>query len=940
MAKNDPHPRWEDEVTSAFLYLENDLVEEAAAILERLDREMLAYTGGADLPLRAAVVSHLARCHYERRDDAEAIRLTEEALRIDRLHNGRSGTFRAIASLALLRASSGDDDGFARDLAHLIELYRSEPGVDDRDDALRVISAELNRVAQRIDDRRRKRSITEGALRLRELLPPDANHAVIMNNLAVWLIMDGIDLPRAKGLIDRAFEIQRGLLPADDLQVAVTFHNLGHWHKTMGESEEARAAYRRALAISAGRDHPVVQSISVSLADLELKRGDDVAAKSAIDAGAGKAATEPDMEGSRLARTCDTYVRMGSYDAAEPIALQMVETARQSGAETREYAIALGRLAELRGLQRRPEARELFFESYRLLERVPGVTDDVLSTASNNVGRYLIDTEAHAEAIPFLERAIALGRSDDRLAWAAHANNLGIAYQGVGRTEEAISLLAEVLATRRALLPEGNRYIAQTLFNLGGTYVNAGRIDRAVPLLRESVRHEHIAIDQAFGVSTESERLAYMDEVLDSIGTTMALLLPYFEDRDVVALLFELAVQRKGLVAERIASERAAGSKPFSARLDHATAETIAAALPTGSVLIEFLAFELHYENLTRTGYNAFLLPAGRPDQISMVVVGMDQQLDEIVDTVYGMIEDELDAEDPQGWTIFGNDLRQYLFGRFSTGLGEARRLFLAPDGVLNRLPFHTLPDEHGEPLFETYQISYLASGRDLLRIGEPLAITPNPPVVVACPDYGAPGPFTPLRATRREGERVAEILGVKALTDAEATKKRVREYRSPRILHFATHGFYVPPPDGGRAGIDEVLFRSGLALSGANLDPQDGVLYAHDVLSMDLSGTALVVLSACETGLGRYHRGEGIYGLRRAFTAAGARTLLVSLWSVPDQATCELMELFYEELRRGASCATALREAQRTMRGAYRSALHWGAFIAIGVPAADRLQT
>jgi hypothetical protein len=237
MAKNDPHPRWEDEVAIAFLHLENDLVEEAAAILERLDREMLAYTGGADLPLRAAVVSHLARYHYER-GDAEAIHRTEEALRIDRLHDGRSGTFRAIASLALLRAKSGDDEGFARDLAHLIELYRSEPGIDDRDHVLRVISAELNRVGQRIDERRRKGSVTEAALRLRELLPPDATHAVIMNNLAVSLIMEGNDLPRARELIDRAFEIQRRLLPTDDLQIAVTFHNLSHWHKTMGDTRK------------------------------------------------------------------------------------------------------------------------------------------------------------------------------------------------------------------------------------------------------------------------------------------------------------------------------------------------------------------------------------------------------------------------------------------------------------------------------------------------------------------------------------------------------------------------------------------------------------------------------------------------------------------------------------------------------------------------------
>jgi CHAT domain-containing protein len=110
-------------------------------------------------------------------------------------------------------------------------------------------------------------------------------------------------------------------------------------------------------------------------------------------------------------------------------------------------------------------------------------------------------------------------------------------------------------------------------------------------------------------------------------------------------------------------------------------------------------------------------------------------------------------------------------------------------------------------------------------------------------------------------------------------------------------------------------------------------MLTAEDVLGMDLLDTELVVLSACETGLGEVHVGEGVFGLRRAFALAGAKTLVMSLWKVPDQQTQELMEDFYQRILSGQPRAEALRLAQLAMKNKYSHPYYWGAFICQGNP-------
>jgi CHAT domain-containing protein len=229
----------------------------------------------------------------------------------------------------------------------------------------------------------------------------------------------------------------------------------------------------------------------------------------------------------------------------------------------------------------------------------------------------------------------------------------------------------------------------------------------------------------------------------------------------------------------------------------------------------------------------------------------------------------------------------------------------------------------------------------------------------------GRRGRFDRCPARRGKGEIVADRLGVPLLAGADVLESVLKSRPSPFVLHLATHGFFLPDEASeSRLDTDDIpgpisatgsalrrlsarrlvnpLLRSGLALAGANTwlagqaiphPAEDGLLTAEDVTGLDLTGTELAVLSACETGLGQIYAGEGVFGLRRAFELAGARTLVMSLWKVPDDVTQALMADSYELVLGGMGRSHALRQAQIAARARDPHPRAWGGFVCQGNP-------
>jgi len=315
--------------------------------------------------------------------------------------------------------------------------------------------------------------------------------------------------------------------------------------------------------------------------------------------------------------------------------------------------------------------------------------------------------------------------------------------------------------------------------------------------------------------------------------------------------------------------------------------------------------------------------------------------------------------------------------------IGDATKLLVSPDGELNLIPLEALVDAQNRYLVERYSFSYV-TGRDLLRL-RIARESKTAPVVVANPLFGEPqaasnspassslalnrsrqkrvprrdsmtGPdlsrvyFAPLTSTATEAQAIKALYPeAKIMSGADATETSLKQVAAPSILHIATHGFFLSDkPDSSREApdstrgvnattkIENPLLRSGLALAEANLHTStgdDGILTALEAAGLNLWGTKLVILSACDTGLGEIKNGEGVFGLRRAFVLAGTETLVMSLWQVSDYVTREIMTDYYKGLRQGLGRGDALRQVQLSMlkRNNRQHPFYWASFIQAG---------
>jgi len=378
-----------------------------------------------------------------------------------------------------------------------------------------------------------------------------------------------------------------------------------------------------------------------------------------------------------------------------------------------------------------------------------------------------------------------------------------------------------------------------------------------------------------------------------------------------------------------------------------------------------------------------------------MIALGDSQEIEEgVLAFKEAVLEREVQRAEKA--LMISDQLYSSVFLPLETPLGDTRRVFLSPDGSLNLIPFEIFRRPDRRFLVGAYTFNYLACGRDLLGFGGS-AFRGRPSLIMGNPDFnldGAAGAgsgpqksprenlawasevsrdlrglhFDPLPGTQVEVQEISKILGKENIllyTGKNAAEGILMQADSPTFLHLATHGFFLPdqdidgpsvehsargltvhkeaPLDAYR--VENPLLRSGLALAGANQvrgrgSRRDGIITAEEILGLNLRGTRMVVLSACETGVGEVRVGEGVFGLRRAFLQAGAMGLVMSMWPVPDKETAELMTGFYENIiAKHMDRAIALREAMLAQmevvekRHGVAHPLYWGAFVFLGDP-------
>lgn len=307
-----------------------------------------------------------------------------------------------------------------------------------------------------------------------------------------------------------------------------------------------------------------------------------------------------------------------------------------------------------------------------------------------------------------------------------------------------------------------------------------------------------------------------------------------------------------------------------------------------------------------------------------------------------------------------------------SAQLADCQTVFLSPDGLYNQVNVNTLfNSQTSKFVLEEKNVHLVESLRSIAEARKKMPM-PKSALLAGNPDFNksaavpqqqvasvektrSPYDFflSDLPATKEEVEGISGILKqagltVTVLTGAEANETNVRKVHSPGILHLATHGFFMK--DVSKTALltasafekeyyRNPMLRSGVFFSGANIQPDaaqsgrpdDGMLTAMEAMNLDLSGTSLVVLSACETGLGEVQNGEGVFGLQRAMRLAGASGVMMSLWPVSDETTMELMKEFYKLWMQNGDAYAAFRQAQLNVRQKYPEPVYWGAFVMMG---------
>lgn len=582
------------------------------------------------------------------------------------------------------------------------------------------------------------------------------------------------------------------------------------------------------------------------------------------------------------------------------------------------------------------KALEYFNNSLNIYEKYSDLSRSL--PVLSNLGTLFYDLKDYAKAEDYQTRALQISRELNDLASEVNfLLNIANTRIYLGKLDESMLNYDKALAMARS--PEKPDIIWKVYAGLAENYERRGDYQKAVELndsslnVLEEIRNT-LGVEEFKSVYFAKERYAFED-----IINLVRDLHVKFPDKGYDIQAFQYTERCKSRTLLDLLSESSSGLRspePVSLRDFQETCPD------ENAVILEYMVGDSSscLWVITKSDHQIFRLPESKKlqEQIEIIrfaVLDPTQKVSEFfIQTGYSLYEELIKPAEKY--------------------LSKMSRLVIIPDGILNYLPFEVLltdnkkntdnPSFTGMPfLIKKYPISYGQSAsvlKSLLSNSEiPGKIKPGDKKLVAFGDPVYENPYSVLTATGNNYSRLEysgqEILKIASFFKQgnseiylrenanEESVKRAGNLKKFNYLHFATHGFIdEDEPD-----------LSSLVLSKGTSSSEDGFLQSNEIFKLNLNAD-LVVLSACQTGLGRMVRGEGIVGLTRAFMYAGTPSVLVSLWSVSDLSTATLMEEFYKNLIKNKLCKTdALRKAQITLMSDAKFAhpFYWAPFVLFG---------
>jgi tetratricopeptide (TPR) repeat protein len=907
---------------------------------------------GPEHPKTALSLDDLGELYVAMGEYTKAEPLLQQALQITQKVLGKEhpDTVTTLNHLAQLYLAMSDYVKAEPLLQQALQIAQKVLGKEHPDTASRI--NDLGELYAEMGEYARAEPLLLQALRIRQKVFGDQDPITGSSVTSLALLYQDVgDYAKAESLFQQALQITKKALGMENRKTATCLNNLALLYVDMGDYAKAEPLLQQALQITQkvlGNEHPETSTSLNNLAGLYVRTRDYAKAEPLLQnalrirqKNLGNANVNTATSLNNLA---GLYMATGDYAKAEPLleqALQITQMALGNGHP--DTATSLNNLAELyRATGDFAKAEPLLEQALQIYRQIFGKEHPTTVIGLTNLAllkfelgrieevKTLADQVSEAQ-LNVLSKIFSFTSEQQRLAYSAVFNPYSLF----------------------ALLKGSEAQLTTAILRYKG-------------LVLDSIIEDRLLAEAAKG-SDDQSRLEQLK--LDQRELGQLLLRPPQKSSNETGQRIEELEQEVEKVEGQLA-QHVAGLGQARHALG-VTLEKVQAVIPNDSALVEYLRY-LHYlgKGRSESRYGAVVLePKGSARWIPL---GNAANIEALVRRYQTMVrgspdEDELSAN--------LKALHQALWTPIQQVLSDSTtRVIISPDGRLNFVSFATLLDSNNKFLAEKFAVQYVAAGRDLLQ--ETKLSTNKEVVLFANPDFnflrtgtlvqredpssiesderlrGAEKrgmeelSFDPLAGTQTESDTLSKMFKswqweTTDLSGAKATKAALLHLQSPYILHLATHGFFEPAGPSDREFeqsqpmsenqnvlkskfFENPMHRSGLALAGAQATisawrrggvpptENDGILTAEDVSTLNLKGTWLVTLSACDTGSGEAKAGEGVMGLRRGFIEAGAKNLLMTLWPISDEATVQIMSNFYEAVHETNSAPQALATVQR----------------------------
>lgn len=792
----------------------------------------------------------------------------------------------------------------------------------------------------------------------------DTSYAVSINNLGELYQSLG-KYPEAERLYLQALEIKKEKLGTDDVSYSVTLYNLAHLYRILGNNDRAQELIEQALFIFQSKlqeDDPLIAMAEFEEASVYISQGKMLAAEAILyrikDEQIKSEGESSPQYALTLYNLANLYIRTYNHKAADSLlagAIQIVE--KKIGKSVPFYSDCLNSYGIVKWvLGDLDEARDLLEEAVFWRKNLFGEKSPIYaSTLSNLAGVYKdLEDMDKAEELYKESQSLMLEQIDKYFPFMSEAERLNFNRTlkerldmfncfAVKRMKEKPQILDDVYNQRlatKAILLKTSRDIRKKVQESGDK-----------ELISKFDEWKRMKEELAFLYSLSKKQLKLMDKNLDSLEE---------EANAIEKVLSSVIVELKN-VNQNIQNDW----------------YKIQQALKQNEAAIEIIRVDYFDKGWTDDAFYAALILTKETNEYPEVVVIPHANLLDSMYLFYYKRSIMNTIPDNESYKIFWEEIDEKLEGK--------NFVYLSTDGIYNIININTLKKPDGSHVIDGMNIKYVSGTSDIIKtetmakrmpsskqaclIGNPKFSNDSLNELIPNPNLNRDVsiisnnlvmnkniiPVSSLPGTEIEVYKIDSLFEekkwkVEYFTGTNANENNLKSLKSPYILHIATHGFFLGDEIlkkhekvfGVRIdkAMTDPLLRSGLLLAGAgealnsedlNYTSDNGIFTAYEALNLNLENTGLVVLSACETGLGEILKGEGVYGLQRAFRIAGAENIIMSLWVVNDKVTQELMTKFYKYWLGGKSIDTAFREAQLSIRNLYSDPFYWGAFVLIG---------